>query len=223
MESSTFERKTGGMGPEELFVKSVMEGREGYVGNYTVWEKHKFLSGSTCHYCIPMDLPALPATVRGVIQEIYRSDQVVDHSDKPNNLTCSVPGSMRSWYQNQGYWLPAIEFDEAALTGKPEKLHAYIVENKGLQNKQAKKGIKQVYKGYVEYTPCNSFENQWARIVYDYIHDLVYFSPSHYTPFTMEESTEGFFPKITDVVIHSEWERNQPKGLYNPFLLVRSK
>jgi hypothetical protein len=106
--------------------------------------------------------------------------------EKMESLTKSItpdsPGSMRSWHQNDPPYLPEQTItDPAALAGKSAIYHEYIVENKGLQNKQKKKGVEVVYTGYVEYTVGG-----WAqgihdgRVCYDYVNKRFFFTATHY-------------------------------------------
>jgi hypothetical protein len=144
---------------------------------------------------------------------------VYDMAEPITAITCPLPGSIRSWYQNDGGWLPKIAFKAEDLAGKALLYHNHVVVHKGLQNKQKKKGIAEVYTGYLEYTPCTTVDSQWARIVYDYVNDKVYFSPAHYTPFELAEEAGGFFPKIRAARVAEAWKHERPRNVENPFIL----
>jgi hypothetical protein len=105
------------------------------------------------------------------------------------SLNPNMPGSMRSWHQNDKNFLPRIDCDPASLTGKAKKYQRYIEEMKGLTNKQLLKDVKVEYTGYVEYTgggwPTGTTK---GRIVYDYVNDLFFFSPSHYAAWNDTDS-----------------------------------
>ncbi len=100
------------------------------------------------------------------------------------SLTPSTPGAMRSWHQNDSGFLPMralTDGDIAAASAKAQMYHAYIVENVGLQNKQKKKGVAEVYTGYIEYQAGGWNQAiQDGRVCYDYIDDKFYFTATHY-------------------------------------------
>ena len=208
------------MAKEDL-LKAVMEQREGCAGEYrkTAPVKNDYHHWTSIFH-LPRGNTALPATIKAVIQQILQSTtSVYDEAYPIDSITCPTPGSIRSWYQNDGGWLPKLHFDPKNLRGKAAVYHAHVVEHKGLQNKQKKKGIEEVYTGYLEYTPCRTVESQWARIVYDYVNDKVYLSPVHYTPFDMTEDNTGFFPRITHIGVREDWKRAKPDTVWNPFIL----
>jgi hypothetical protein len=99
-------------------------------------------------------------------------------------LTPSTPGAMRSWHQNDGGFLPIRALRDTDIDGASDKAkmyHKYIVENIGLQNKQKKKGVAQVYTGYIEYQVGGwSQAIQDGRVCYDYYGDKFYFTATHY-------------------------------------------
>ncbi len=110
-------------------------------------------------------------------------EKTIADMDK-KSLTPSTPGAMRSWHQNDSGFLPMralTDGDIAAASAKAQLYHAYIVENVGLQNKQKKKGVAEVYTGYIEYQAGGWNQAiQDGRVCYDYINDEFYFTATHY-------------------------------------------
>lgn len=97
------------------------------------------------------------------------------------SLNPSTPGSMRSYHQNDKKHLPGGDCVPESLTGKPKLYHTYVEHFKGLQNKQIKKGVKQVHTGYIEYTAGGWRTGSTdGRIVYDYVRDRFFLTPDHY-------------------------------------------
>lgn len=91
---------------------------------------------------------------------------------------------MRSWHQNDDKYLPMRALTNADIEGasaKAQRYHNYVAANVGLQNKQKKKGIAEVYTGYLEYQAGGWNQAiQHGRVCYDYIDDKFYFTATHY-------------------------------------------
>lgn len=211
-------------GSVEYHIAYCMETCEGYSGAMSVAERHKTLKSAnhqdTQIWVLRLGSSALPETTRALVKEIYTSNAVIDRSANKGSITDSTPGAMRSWHQNEFGFLPKLTYDSDTLTGKPKLYHDYVVENKKLQNKQAKKDVKGSYTGYIEYTPCSTADNQWARIAYDYVNDKIFFTPSHYKPFQIGMDTEGFFPKVTKVIVGDGGHFSTAERWCNPFFYV---
>jgi hypothetical protein len=212
-------------GSMEYHIAYTMETCEGYGTVVSVAERHKTLKTSnhqdTQIFVLRLGSSALSERTRAVIKEIYQSSKtVVDESVNKSSITDATPGAMRSWHQNEFGFLPKIAFEPEALRDKPKLYHDYVMENKRLQNKQAKKDVGGTYTGYIEFTPCSTVDNQWARIAYDYVNDKVYFTPSHYKPFQIGIDTDGFFPKVTKVVVGDGGHFSTAERWFNPFFFV---
>lgn len=107
----------------------------------------------------------------------------LDKLNQPK-LCPDTPGAMRSWHQNDTGYLPIRHLTEEQIAGasvKARLYHDYVVAYIGLQNKQKKKGIDEVYTGYIEYQAGGWREAlQSGRVCYDYIDDIFYFTATHY-------------------------------------------
>jgi len=127
-------------------------------------------------YVVKIDV--LPGSLRDLIRRIDRSWGVVDNSARKDEITCGTHGAMRAWHQNGDKFLPRLQAPgERALQALIYK--DYVEENKHLPTKQTKKGLKEEYTGYVEYTIV-SWRSTQGRMVYDYYNNHFYVTPGHY-------------------------------------------
>jgi hypothetical protein len=127
-------------------------------------------------YVVKIDV--LPTNLRDLIRTIDRSWTVVDYSARPADINGASHGSMRAWHQNGDNFLPRLQppgEDAIVATG----YKTYVEEHKHLPTKQTKKGIKEEYTGYVEYT-IKSWRSTQGRMVYDYYNNRFYVTPGHY-------------------------------------------
>jgi hypothetical protein len=134
-------------------------------------------------------IEVLPANLRDLIRRIDRSWTVVDNSARPDEITGAAHGSIRAWHQNGDNFLPPLQpLDEHAIVATGYK--TYVEEHKHLPTKQIKKGIKEEYTGYVEYTIL-SWRSTQGRMVYDYYNNRFYVTPGHYG--SGDKSRNAFF------------------------------
>jgi hypothetical protein len=214
-------------GTIEYNIALTFETCEGFAGALSVDVKqHKAGKAANHQFTdilrLPIGSTALPEVTQGLVRRIYKTSSNVIDDGKKDSITDATPGAMRSWHQNDAGFLPAVVFKPDELTGKAKLYHEYVVENKRLQNKQAKKEVDVSYTGYIEYTPCSTADSQWARIAYDYVNDRVFFTPSHYKPFviTLEKNDENFFPKVIKVQVGDAKDFKTVEGWRNPWFRV---
>ena len=121
----------------------------------------------------------LPKNLRELIRRIQSSWTVVDASARIDSVTDSGHGAMRAWHQNDTKMLPKLTAPSVQHSIISDKYQDYIEANKQLPGAQKKKGIKQEYTGYVEYT-LRSWRSAQGRMVYDYYNNRFFLTPGHY-------------------------------------------
>jgi hypothetical protein len=137
------------------------------------------------------DLDA-PEKTKKLIQEISTSGAVVDKSSTRKFINDDTLGAMRQIHANQPMYLPRLTYNNDStkpeylkgLSGRGKEYERYVKENKTHSNDR---GGENDTTGYVEYTAgTNDFfrGGNRARICFDYVNGLVYFSPIHYAVWT---------------------------------------
>jgi hypothetical protein len=133
-----------------------------------------------------------PAATRMLMKEIMYSNGVVDHG-APTKINDDTVGAMRQIHANDPRYLPRFNRTAGDLSERGKKYESYVISNKPHSNNRG--GIAAAdLTGYVEYTAGdNSMYNQGnrARIAWDYVHSLLYFSPLHYSCWTPKLPNAG--------------------------------
>ena len=121
----------------------------------------------------------LPTKTRELMLELIRATKPVDHADKPTHINSDTLGAMRQIHANNPAYLPRVSVQE--LSPRAKLYDDYVSTNKAHSNNRGG-GAKTT--GYVEYTAGDNSmfdRGNQARVVFDYVNSLVYFSPVHYS------------------------------------------